>query len=465
MDGISDDPRRGSGGNHLGPADEQLLTQLTKHSVLLGRGTGPNEHYGNRYFRIFVSQQHDQYFNANTSEAEKDFIVSSIISHVEERGGSFVRKLSKHEVKQIVSKNKVASVPGAAYVKVDRIVVVDKIKQALRYAAKGKREVGATNAHVDDEDLMIIGRAVRDKFPPRKRPRRAEGAATPRTTTSSSSSIEICTTTATGEGRNNSTSRPDSEEANQLSSTSLQAHEERKSRYHTETDRRILQLLGQSLPVTPSLQLINNALQQQATALTTSSNPTNLLGLPAALPPVSLSIPSLSSLPLWATTPPLPPPNLGFGGSYASGLLGQLLLDPSLQHQEAPQQETSSVPPNLVPSVIAGAALPSLSRLAMNVNSTSSNELQLSLLAAIAAATSPTPAPTRSINNPGLPISAPAGLPLLSEAASPDTSATMPSSLLGAADQERQRREALVVALSTIIAANAANNSQQRTSS
>ena len=429
MDGISDDPRRGSGGNHLGPADEQLLTQLTKHSVLLGRGTGPNEHYGNRYFRIFVSQQHDQYFNANTSEAEKDFIVSSIISHVEERGGSFARKLSKHEVKQIVSKNKAASVPGAAYVKVDRIVVVDKIKQALRYAAKGKREVGATNAHVDDEDLMIIGRAVRDKFPPRKRPRRAEGAATPRTTTSSSSSIEICTTTATGEGRNNSKSRPDAEEANQLSSTSIQAHEERNLRYHTETDRRILQLLGQSLPVTPSLQLINNALQQQATAATTTL-PTNLLlGLPAALPPVSLST-SLSSLPLWATTPPLTPRNLGFGGSYASGLLGQLLLlDPSLQHQEASQQEAPSAPPNLVPSVNAGAALPSLSRLlAVDVNSTSSNELQLSLLAAIAAATSPTPAPapTRSINQPGLPISAPAGLPLVAEAANTDTRCKKP---------------------------------------
>ena len=148
-----------------------LTTELSKHSVLMGRGSGPNEHYGNRYFRMIVAERQIRYHSVDTSPSEKTSIISSIINDVHNLGGLFLKKLTKSEVRQlpknlagmqirsaIQNKNSKGSGGGsgrasiiskAVYSEVDDVTVVEKIKQALRYA-QGVKESPA-DANGSDE--------------------------------------------------------------------------------------------------------------------------------------------------------------------------------------------------------------------------------------------------------------------------------------------------------------------------
>ena len=132
-----------------------LTTELSKHSVLMGRGSGPNEHYGNRYFRTIVAEKQLRYHSVDTSPLERTHIISSIINEVHSLGGLFLRKLSKSEARRLpknlagiqirstqnknsrgsgAGSGRASTISNPVYSEVDDVTVVEKIKQALRYA-------------------------------------------------------------------------------------------------------------------------------------------------------------------------------------------------------------------------------------------------------------------------------------------------------------------------------------------
>ena len=53
-------------------------TQLQRFDVLLGRGTGPNEHLGNRMYRYQIRQLKDAYFQAGGRPAKDQIVLRAI---------------------------------------------------------------------------------------------------------------------------------------------------------------------------------------------------------------------------------------------------------------------------------------------------------------------------------------------------------------------------------------------------
>ena len=102
--------------------------------VLLGRGTGPNEHHGNRVFRQLVRLHEDGYARA-TSAREKEIIVTDVIAAIQQKGGRFLRRVS-------LSKGR----PGCRnsaydyYEVVDTYTAMEKTKQAFQYCRRNAKK-------------------------------------------------------------------------------------------------------------------------------------------------------------------------------------------------------------------------------------------------------------------------------------------------------------------------------------
>eukprot|EP00980_Cylindrotheca_fusiformis_P013757 scaffold3543_cov121-Cylindrotheca_fusiformis.AAC.3 len=104
--------------------------ELFTADVLLGRGTGPNEHVGNCIFREEVERKRAAYASSS-SKAVEEQIIDEIIASVYRRGGRFLKKLdsrtdpSRRPLYEVVFEKK---------------VLVYKIKQAIRYSKlRGKK--------------------------------------------------------------------------------------------------------------------------------------------------------------------------------------------------------------------------------------------------------------------------------------------------------------------------------------
>ncbi|KAG7369495.1 hypothetical protein IV203_027241 [Nitzschia inconspicua] len=146
---------------------------LSIDDVLLGRGTGSNEHDGNVRFRAIVKQVLRQTLASsgikrNSSNITKSSMAATVLSIVHERGGQFVRKASKEEIvaylgekaNQAVSPSdeKMAS-SSNWYVIVPRQVALEKAKQSFRHqkrvlhseqesSARVAKELVASRSHI-----------------------------------------------------------------------------------------------------------------------------------------------------------------------------------------------------------------------------------------------------------------------------------------------------------------------------
>jgi hypothetical protein len=77
-----------------------LVSDLSPNDVLLGRGTGPNEHEGNIRFREQVHALRQEYQIAKGRGAKTE-IARSTVKMIKKKKGRFLRKLNKSELRNI----------------------------------------------------------------------------------------------------------------------------------------------------------------------------------------------------------------------------------------------------------------------------------------------------------------------------------------------------------------------------
>eukprot|EP00538_Stauroneis_constricta_P006927 CAMPEP_0119554464 /NCGR_PEP_ID=MMETSP1352-20130426/6953_1 /TAXON_ID=265584 /ORGANISM="Stauroneis constricta, Strain CCMP1120" /LENGTH=226 /DNA_ID=CAMNT_0007601059 /DNA_START=258 /DNA_END=935 /DNA_ORIENTATION=+ len=69
-----------------------LITSVTKHDVLLGRGSRSNSHPGNQFFRKLIEDWLAEYTVADTDRHGKTRIAQAVVDAVHARGGRFLQE-------------------------------------------------------------------------------------------------------------------------------------------------------------------------------------------------------------------------------------------------------------------------------------------------------------------------------------------------------------------------------------
>ena len=110
--------------------------------MLLGRGTGPNEHEGNVRFRSLAAEilRSSLEDSNKTPEAKtsKRKLAKKVVEAVEEKGGKFVRKLTRDDIVSLGDKLSGGDISLKSaknkdlYVEVPFEVALDKAKQSFR---------------------------------------------------------------------------------------------------------------------------------------------------------------------------------------------------------------------------------------------------------------------------------------------------------------------------------------------
>jgi hypothetical protein len=103
------------------------ITEVLAADVLLGRGSGPNDHPGNIQFRKLVAERKDEYMATN-HRLTKARIAQEIVDSVFTNKGRFLRKLEGNE---LVANQIPEGVDAYALVS-DEATIMEKAKQALR---------------------------------------------------------------------------------------------------------------------------------------------------------------------------------------------------------------------------------------------------------------------------------------------------------------------------------------------
>lgn len=100
------------------PGTKVEADQIYRNDVLLGRGSGPNDHIGNINFRKLISTRRKEY-NGTNARVEKGRIAKEIIDYVHslDPPGRFLEKLDRNSTSWVVVKQSKA---------------LEKAKQALR---------------------------------------------------------------------------------------------------------------------------------------------------------------------------------------------------------------------------------------------------------------------------------------------------------------------------------------------
>jgi len=81
----------------------ECVLRVLPHDVLLGRGSGPNDHVGNINFRDLVQDRKSEYLSTNHRQT-KALIAKEIVDRVYERGGRFLKKLGAAESARMLPK-------------------------------------------------------------------------------------------------------------------------------------------------------------------------------------------------------------------------------------------------------------------------------------------------------------------------------------------------------------------------
>jgi hypothetical protein len=112
-----------------------VIKDLNETDVLLGRGTGPSEHKGNREFRYLIAKRTNE-FNSTDNRQTKSRIAEQTVRDVKVKNGRFLRRLEKSEYRFISDKTSAPELDDVLYVQVDDVTAVLKTKQAFRYCSR-----------------------------------------------------------------------------------------------------------------------------------------------------------------------------------------------------------------------------------------------------------------------------------------------------------------------------------------
>jgi hypothetical protein len=106
--------------------NNDYITDLRSDDVLLGRGSGPNDHEGNIRFRQLVAERKSEYMATN-HRLTKAKIAQEIVDQVYANGGRFLRKLENDEMVRF-------EVPDGVdvWALATEDTIMEKAKQALR---------------------------------------------------------------------------------------------------------------------------------------------------------------------------------------------------------------------------------------------------------------------------------------------------------------------------------------------
>lgn len=120
-----------------------IVLETNEWDVFLGRGKNTYFRPGNVYFRQLVDENVLEYERCGNGGSKTD-IARKLISHIRSKGGRFVR--------QVPATNAQGQVVGALEI-VGEDIVLAKAKQAMRDAAKSRREKKkATTAALPQHD-------------------------------------------------------------------------------------------------------------------------------------------------------------------------------------------------------------------------------------------------------------------------------------------------------------------------
>ena len=118
------------------------VVDVNRFDVLLGRGTGPNEHPGNRTFRHQVKMLMKEY-NEATSRVETGEVLLRVIDTVTRMGGRFLKKIGTRKASTHSNNHgKRCDVYEAAAIN----TILEKTRQAFHYLARKKTNKAASKS-------------------------------------------------------------------------------------------------------------------------------------------------------------------------------------------------------------------------------------------------------------------------------------------------------------------------------
>jgi len=115
------------------------VTEFRQNDVMLGRGSGPNEHIGNIRFRQLVADRKEEYLHTRNRQ-KKAKIAREIVKIVTRCKGRFLRKIEFDSVTR--HHFKIPKSVKSAWVIVDDATKIEKAKQALRQSKKKNTKKG-----------------------------------------------------------------------------------------------------------------------------------------------------------------------------------------------------------------------------------------------------------------------------------------------------------------------------------
>lgn len=148
----------------------ECVLEVLSHDVLLGRGSGPNDHVGNIQFRDLIHGRKSEYLSTNHRQT-KALIAKEIVDQVYQRGGRFLKKLGTSEAAKVLprllgdsglddSENDTTDFdsPRDVYQVQKHAVVMEKAKQALRQNQRSGGSPSPTSRTTCGESSPTISR-------------------------------------------------------------------------------------------------------------------------------------------------------------------------------------------------------------------------------------------------------------------------------------------------------------------
>ena len=106
-------------------ADEEVIvSEVTVHDVLLGRGTGPNEHQGNKDLRSIVAKFQEEY-DTSLSRKGRHHVAMKTLQEIKNKEGRFLERASSLES----SSGEDEDNGSVHYLQVNEKKAINKIKQ------------------------------------------------------------------------------------------------------------------------------------------------------------------------------------------------------------------------------------------------------------------------------------------------------------------------------------------------
>jgi hypothetical protein len=137
-----------------------LVAEVAAQDVLLGRGTGPNEHIGNCTFRDEVEKRKEAYSRAD-NQLLKEILIRQTIALVNARHGRFLKEVAR---KEIISRGLVTD--DVLYeVVTDISALAYKTRQAFRYCHRKNHDDSARVASTNALRASIMQAAVSHTSP------------------------------------------------------------------------------------------------------------------------------------------------------------------------------------------------------------------------------------------------------------------------------------------------------------